>query len=121
MNQTALMFAGCIALCGTAFAAGKDDPLLFKVMIDKLEWRDGDGGDLWVWDADAWIGKDLDKLWFKTEGEYANSTTEGAYLETLYSRAIAPYWDFQAGWPGRSSKWTHLCSKNLTQEMRTCA
>jgi transposase len=23
--------------------------------------------------------------------------------------------------PGRSSKWTHLCSRNLTQEMRTCA
>jgi copper resistance protein B len=79
-------------------AAAEDDPLLFKLMIDKLEWRAADGSNPWVWDADAWIGKDLNKIWFKTEGEYADGTTEGAYGEVLYSRGIAPYWDLQAGW-----------------------
>ena len=98
MQKETFLLLGVLLAAPDVFAVGGDDPVLAKVMIDKLEWRDGDGGDLWVWDADAWIGKDLDKLWFKTEGEYANSTTEGAYLETLYSRAIAPYWDFQAGW-----------------------
>ena len=62
MKKLTLMFAGCLALSGTAFAAGEDDPLLFKVMIDKLEWRSANDNDPLVWDADAWIGKDLNKL-----------------------------------------------------------
>lgn len=83
---------------GTDEAAHGDDPLLFKLLIDKLEWRAADGPDPWVWDADAWIGRDLNKLWFKTEGEYADGATQSAYGEAFYSRAIAPYWDLQAGW-----------------------
>ena len=97
MRKTGFVILASL-LTGPSLAGAPDDPILAKVMIDKLEWRNADGGDLWVWDADAWIGKDLDKLWLKTEGEYADSTTESAYLETLYSRAIAPYWDLQAGW-----------------------
>ena len=81
-----------------AYAAMEDDPLLLKVMVDQMEWRDADEGDLWTWDADAWLGKDLNKLWFKTEGERIDSTTESGFAELLYSRAIATYWDFQAGW-----------------------
>ncbi|MCW9023119.1 MAG: copper resistance protein B, partial [Gammaproteobacteria bacterium] len=50
------------------------------------------------WEVDAWLGKDLNKLWFKSEGEYVDSKTEEAETQLLYSRAIAPFWDFQAGW-----------------------
>ncbi len=89
----------CWALCsGAAWAVMEDDPILFKFMIDQLEYRDGDAGNPWVWEADAWIGRDLNKLWIKTEGEYVDSETEEAEGQFLYSRAILPYWDVQAGW-----------------------
>jgi len=51
-------------------AAGKDDPVLAKVMIDQLELRVTDGPNPGFLDAQAWIGKDLHKLWLKTEAEY---------------------------------------------------
>ncbi|PLY12695.1 MAG: copper resistance protein CopB [Sedimenticola sp.] len=92
---TALM---AIGLSTTAFAGGEDDPLLYMVMIDKLEIRNTDGPNPLVLDADAWIGKDLNKFWFKTEVERVDGKTEEAEVQFLYSRAIAPFWDFQAGW-----------------------
>ena len=98
MRKKTFVLVGSLLAAPGAFAGAPDDPLLAKLMIDKLEWRDADAGDLWVWDVDAWNGKDLDKLWLKTEGEYADGGTESAYVEALYSRAIAPYWDLQVGW-----------------------
>ncbi len=94
-----------IALATTALllppwvlAAGEDDPLLYKVIVDQLEYRDADGPNPMAWAIDGWIGKDLDKLWIKTEGERINGATEELEVQTLYSRAIAPFWDLQAGW-----------------------
>lgn len=92
---TAVMALG---LCSTTQAGGKDDPLLYKVMIDKVEWRSVDGPDFWMLDADAWLGYDLNKFWLKTEVEYVEGETEEAELQLLYSRAIAPFWDAQIGW-----------------------
>ncbi|MCW9025469.1 MAG: copper resistance protein B, partial [Gammaproteobacteria bacterium] len=73
---TSVMMAFSIA--GSAFAGGVDDPLLYKVMIDQLEVREADGKNPTVWEVDAWLGKDLNKLWFKSEGEYVDSKTEEA-------------------------------------------
>lgn len=88
-----------LSTTGTAFAAGmEDDPLLGKVMIDQLEVRESDGDNPVVWEVDAWIGKDLNKLWLKSEGEQVSGETEEVELQLLYSRAISPFWDFQAGW-----------------------
>lgn len=89
-----------LALClpTAVFAAGmEDDPLLAMVKIDKLEVHDTDDGNPWELKADAWIGKDLNKLWIKTEGEYHDGETEEAELQLLYSRAISPFWDLQVG------------------------
>lgn len=87
-----------IGLSTTAFAGGTDDPLLYKVMIDKWEVRSTDGPDPQVLGADAWIGKDLNKFWFKTEVDRVDGKTDEAEVQFLYSRAIAPFWDLQAGW-----------------------
>ena len=86
-------------MTGQVYAAGMvDDPVLTMVKIDQLEVTDiGDDNDL-AWDAQAWVGKDLNKLWFKTEGEHIDSDTEEAEIQLLYSRAIASYWDAQIGW-----------------------
>ncbi len=76
-----------------------DDPLLAKVLINQLETRlIGSTDPTSVLDAQAWLGKDLNKLWFKTDVELVGSTFEEAEIQVLYSRAIAPYWDFQVGW-----------------------
>ena len=98
MTRVALVLIALLAMAPPVQAMTEDDPLLFMFMADKLEWRDADEGDLWVWDADAWLGKDLNKLWFKTEGEYTDSNTESAFAELFYSRAVATYWDLQVGW-----------------------
>lgn len=82
---------------GQAHAAGGDDPTLAKVMIDKLEYRFTDGPDPLVLEADAWIGKDLHKAWFKIDAERVDGGIEELELQALYSRAIAPFWDLQMG------------------------
>lgn len=83
----------------SAYASGmNDDPLLGMFKIDQFELRNGDGEDPFVWEAQGWIGKDLNKFWFKTDGEIADGETEDAEIQALYSRAVAPFWDFQAGW-----------------------
>mgnify|MGYP000432672685 CR=1 FL=1 len=78
-------------------AGSKDDPLLSKVQVDQFEWRDEDVGGVWVLEAQAWVGKDLHKIWFKADAERTGGETEEAELQALYSRAVAPYWDFQVG------------------------
>jgi len=105
-------------ISGIALAGGADDPLLYKVMIDKLEVRDTDEGNALILDADAWVGKDLNKLWFKTEVERLDGSTEEAEVQLLYSRAISPYWDLQAGWrhdsrPTPNRDWLALGFKGL--------
>ena len=90
-----------LSITSVASAGGMgmdDDPLVGKVTIDRLEVRDAEGDNPVVWEVDAWIGKDLNKLWFKSEGERVAGETEEAELQLLYSRAISPFWDFQAGW-----------------------
>jgi copper resistance protein B len=102
-----------------AAGMGADDPLLYKVMIDQLEVREADGDNPAVWEVDAWVGRDLNKLWFKTEGEYVSGETEEAEVQLLYSRAIASFWDFQAGWrhdikPEPERDWLALSFKGLS-------
>lgn len=68
------------------------------VMIERLEARLGERHDGWLWDAQAWYGGDIDKLWFKTEGEgELSGPVEDAEAQLLWSHAIGPFWDLQAG------------------------
>lgn len=71
---------------------------LYKVMADQLEARVRDGRDGYLWDAQGWYGGDVNKLWIKTEGEGSfGENPEGAEVQALYSRAITPWFDVQAG------------------------
>ena len=74
-----------------------EEPLMSKWMLDRLEHRDGSHGDSTYWEAQAWIGGDINKLWLKTEGSRANGETDDAELEAYYSRAVAAFWDAQFG------------------------
>ena len=95
-----ITIAGLMAmgLSTPAFSGGADDPLNYKVMIDKLETRITDGPNPLVLEGDAWVGYDLNKFWLKTDMERVDGETEEMELQLLYSRAVAPFWDLQAGW-----------------------
>ena len=92
---------GSLGVWTAALAAMEDDPVLAKVMIGQLEMRAASDDNPLVWDdVQAWVGKDLNKLWLKTEGEYVNNRVEELEIQLLYSRALTTYWDLQAGWRG---------------------
>ena len=99
-NISAITFfsAGILFFAGSAYAASADDPLLFSLKADKFEVRDADEGTVSAWEGHFWAGKDLNKLWIKTEGERLDGDTEKAEVQLLYSRAIDPNWDLQVGW-----------------------
>lgn len=67
-------------------------------MADRFEYNMNSGLNPLVLDAQGYIGKDLNKFWFKAEGETLTAETEGEMeLQGLYSRAIGPYFDAQVG------------------------
>lgn len=69
----------------------------WMVLIDQAEWRVRDGKDGFAWNGEAWWGGDDNRLVVKSEGEGAGGDLEDAELQLLYSRAISPYFDLQAG------------------------
>ena len=74
-----------------------DDAIMSKWMLDRLEHRDGKDSDYTYWEAQAWIGGDINKLWLKTEGNIVQGKTDDAELEAYYSRAVTAFWDVQFG------------------------
>lgn len=68
------------------------------VIIDRLEAGFGDDSETRLWDAQGWTGGDINRFWWKSEGEGDfNDGPEEAELQGLYSRAVTPFWDVQAG------------------------
>lgn len=74
-----------------------DDPVLHKLMIDRLEMRDTQHGKPVILEAEAWFGKSIDKFWLKTDLEAVDGELEEAQVQVLYNRAISPFWDAQVG------------------------
>ena len=55
-------------------------------LLDRLEAWDADTGTGAGWEATAWVGTDIDRLWLRSEGEHADGTTGSADIEVLYGR-----------------------------------
>lgn len=70
----------------------------WQVQFDLAEYQARDGADGFRWEAEGWIGGDINRLVVKTEGEGAfGKGVEDAEVQALYSRAIGPYFNVQAG------------------------
>lgn len=70
----------------------------YRVMIDRLDTRFQDGRDQYLWDTQGWYGGDINKLWLKVEGEVEfREKIEKVEAQALWSRAITPWFDLQAG------------------------
>jgi len=96
----------------------EDDPVELKLMLNKFEVGRVDGDNVFSWEGGLWLGKDLNKLWIKTEGERVSGVNEGTENRLLYSRAISPFWDIQAGLrhdtvPGESRDYATLGLQGL--------
>jgi copper resistance protein B len=68
---------------------------MFK--LSRLERAFSDDGPSTDWEADAWVGGDIDKLWLRSEGEHAHGGLEHADAEVFWNHAVAPFWDTQLG------------------------
>lgn len=67
---------------------------------DRLEVRDQrDGEAVLLWDINAWYGGRINRLWVKSEAEYAfdEDAFEELQVQALYSRAVSDYFDLQTG------------------------
>ena len=70
-----------------------------RFTIDRLEHIARGGGDGYVWeDVQFRFGGDIDRLWIKSQGEGTfGESLESAEVQALWSRAIGPFFDLQAG------------------------
>ena len=69
-----------------------------QLMLDRLEYRMGKGAAGYHWEGEGWIGGDINRFAFKTEGEGAfGGPLERAEVQALYSRAIDPWFNLEAG------------------------
>lgn len=82
----------------------------FLFLADQLEWQHADEGSALAWDLSGWVGGDIDRLAFRSEGERIDGHTEEAELQLLWSHAIGPWWETVAGLrqdfkPGAPQTW----------------
>lgn len=71
---------------------------LFWFQADRAELQVRRGADGYLWDVQGYYGGTTSRFWFKSEGEGSfGERIEDAELQGLYSRAIAPFFDVQAG------------------------
>jgi len=88
------------------------------VLLDQLEYQDADEGSTLAWDASGWVGGDINRVWFRSEGERTNGVTEDAELQLLYGRSVGPWWDVVAGVrqdfkPGSPQTWAAIGMQGL--------
>lgn len=88
-----------MAVARAALKESHGDQTSTLISGERLEYHGNDGDPLTVWEGQGWIGGDRRKLWFKTEGEYdvEGSRFDEVELQSLYSRAVGPFWELQVG------------------------
>lgn len=64
-----------------------------QILVDLAEVQAGGG---YRWEGEGWWGGDLHRFVVKSEGE-GDRRVEAAEVQALYSRAIGPYFNLQAG------------------------
>jgi copper resistance protein B len=87
-----------------------DKMISWFLLFDQLEYQNADEGSVLSWDASAWVGGDIDRLWLRSEGERSNGMTEEAELQALWGHAIGPWWELVGGVrqdfkPGPAQTW----------------
>jgi copper resistance protein B len=70
----------------------------YCVVFNLAEYRAQKGVDAYRWDGEGWYGGDINRFVVKSEGEgTVGGRIESAEVQALYSRAIDPWFNLQAG------------------------
>ena len=77
--------------------AAHGDAIHSLVEFDRLEAWESDDHHGAAWEIHGWIGKDLQKLRFRAEGETEDGALGHAELDLLYARGVTPWWDMVVG------------------------
>jgi len=95
-----------------------DSGVNYFVLFNQLEGLSGRGQTDGSWENIGWIGGDLNRFWFRTEGEGEDGHLERANIDLLYGRAIARWWELVAGGrqdfrPGPAQTWAGIGVQGL--------
>lgn len=96
MKQRFFCVASVLVLSPMINAMGEDDPLITKVMLDQLESKWTNDESSLSWDSSLYVGRDLNKIWLKVEGEDVDNSN-ASEAQVWISHTVSPYWDFNLG------------------------
>ncbi len=87
-----------------------DRQINWAVTVEQLEYQNFENSSALNWNANAWIGGDIDRLWLRSEGEREQGRTHKAELQALWGHAFSPWWEVVAGVrqdfkPGSGQTW----------------
>lgn len=74
-----------------------DDEPYYLILTEELEYFNGNDGNGFQFDGQAWVGGDIHKLWLEFEGGRQNGEASATRTELLWDRNIATYWSTQLG------------------------
>ena len=81
-----------------AFMRDQGGQVSYLVMLNLAELQFYRGQVGYRWDGEAWFGRDINRLTIKSEGLGSfREGVEDAEVQALYSRAVGPYFNLQAG------------------------
>lgn len=75
----------------------QDDAIHAFTLLDRFEHSGGGDDRAFAWEGQGWIGTDIDRLRWRTQGEHTEGRLEHADAELLYSRMVSPWWDVLGG------------------------
>lgn len=95
-----------------------DNAVHWFLLFDELEWQNGADEPGLVWDTRGWVGRDIDRFWFRTEGAAAEGAFDHGEVSLLYGRAIGRWWELVGGLrqevrPGPSRSWAAVGVQGL--------
>jgi len=77
-----------------------DDPFVWMVLVDRLEWQQTSEDHALAWDAKAWFGHDDNRLWLRSEGKGEppeHGRIEHSDIEALWGKPVSSWWDVLFG------------------------
>ncbi len=88
------------------------------VLFDHLEWQGTQSGGGVRWDGRGWVGRDVTRLWFRSDGAVDGDGVGQARVQAFYGRAVRRWWDVVAGvrqdaGPGPSQTWAAVGVQGL--------
>lgn len=98
-----------------------DTGLHFMVLGDQLEWQVSGLGGGALWDAKAWVGGDINRIWIRSEADYQDGTFDDAEAHLMLGRNISRWWTVVGGVrqdfaPGVGRTWAAIGLQGLAPQ-----